>query len=105
MLQANAQLLDLSYKTVDASLLVNPGRSASTFYSLDEKDLPKTLIGDELRFKQILINLVKNAIKFTRKRNGFVHILVGYDATCDRLIVVVADSGVGITQEEMPLLC
>lgn len=42
----------------------------------NENDLPR-VVGDERRFKQILINLVKNALKFTIK--GQIVIKASYD--------------------------
>ena len=45
--------------------------------SQDQEDLPAVLIGDERRLKQVLINLIKNAKKFTNK--GKIEIKVGYD--------------------------
>ena len=51
-----------------------------------------------MRLKQILINLVKNALKFTQ--NGFIRIMVSYDKANEYLIVHVSDTGKGIKAEE-----
>lgn len=53
------------------------------------------LQGDEVRFQQIFINVVRNAIRFTR--HGSVLILVSFDD--DFLTVQVADNGQGIAAE------
>ena len=47
--------------------------------------LPEVLIGDEVRLKQILINLCKNGLKFTRK--GAVQILASYDMSRSMLVI------------------
>lgn len=57
------------------------------------------MIGDQLRLKQVLINLVKNALKFTKY--GTVKILVSYDQVSEMLKVIVIDSGKGIEKDEM----
>ncbi len=63
-------------------------------------DLPELLSGDPVRFKQILINLISNAIKFTEtgwvKVNLKLKALNGDDAT---LHCSVADTGIGISDE------
>ena len=61
--------------------------------------LPK-LDGDGRRFKQVLMNLVKNALKFTTQ--GFVSIKASY--MNGLLVVNVEDTGAGITREDMPKL-
>ena len=63
---------------------------------------PNTIIGDEMRLKQILINLVKNALKFTRR--GVVKILLAFDRPTCMLWLSVIDSGCGIREEEKPRL-
>ena len=98
--QAEMQGIEFSFKTVEASILAKPELCAKSFKTLVKKELPEYLMGDELRLKQILINLIKNAIKFTR--SGYVRVMAGFDEINDRLVVVVADSGLGITREEMP---
>ena len=67
----------------------------------NENNLPR-VIGDERRFKQILINLVKNALKFTIK--GQIVIKASYDYEYERLIVHVVDSGAGIAKEDFSML-
>ena len=46
---------------------------------LREGALPETLAGDSLRLNQIMINLVKNAMKFANNAGGFIVIYVAFD--------------------------
>ena len=65
----------------------------------DEKKLElPLLIGDEVRLKQVLINLTKNAIKFTPK--GSVKIKAAYNDEQGVLEVKITDTGVGIAKED-----
>jgi cell cycle sensor histidine kinase DivJ len=61
------------------------------------EDLPD-ITGDPRAFKQILLNLVSNAIKFT-ERGGAVTVSAGVEGS--RLVVRVADNGVGISAEDL----
>jgi cell cycle sensor histidine kinase DivJ len=60
-------------------------------------DLPE-MIGDLRAFKQIVLNLVSNAIKFT-ERGGAVTASAGVEGA--RLVLRVADTGVGIAAEDL----
>jgi two-component system sensor histidine kinase EvgS len=72
---------------------------------LDPRINTEVLI-DPLRFKQILSNLISNAIKFTEQ--GQVRISLQTDASPDpqqlRLHVLIQDSGIGISQEDQQRL-
>ncbi len=61
-----------------------------------EPSLPRELIGDERRLRQIVINLIGNAIKFTRAGSVSVNFL---QPTKDYWEIQVADTGTGITKE------
>lgn len=70
-----------------------------------EPDVPQTVKIDASKFRQIFVNLVGNATKFTEK--GFVHVHVKYVVfpSADRhLRVEVIDSGPGITKTEQARL-
>lgn len=68
-----------------------------------ESDLPRAFVGDELRLRQVLINLLNNAVKFTD--HGRIGVSVKPVAQLDegnwRLRFQVQDTGIGIRQEEL----
>jgi len=59
------------------------------------------VIVDRLRFKQALINLCSNAIKFTPP-GGSVHICA-YQSADDNFVLAVRDTGIGMSPEQIPL--
>lgn len=68
-------------------------------------DVPETVQGDPFRLKQILINLINNAIKFTKK--GFVRVSVSFVRKTGKKDVIrfeVRDTGIGISPENQKKL-
>ncbi|MCR5773963.1 MAG: DegV family EDD domain-containing protein [Lachnospiraceae bacterium] len=68
-------------------------------------DLPSELYGDEMRIKQILINLLNNAVKYTKKGSVTLSVQCGEvkEGTV-RIIYSVTDTGMGIRKEHIPHL-
>ena len=69
-----------------------------------DENLPGRLLGDELRIKQMLNNLLSNAFKYTKR--GRVTWSVGYEWQGHTFFLVfkISDTGIGIRQEDMGLL-
>jgi len=65
-------------------------------------NLPEWVQSDAIRIRQILINLVGNAIKFTEQ--GSVRISLGYRSTDATLRVEITDTGIGISEREQARL-
>ena len=68
-------------------------------------DLPRCLHGDSLRLRQIISNLLANAIKFTA--SGFVRLHAEAHALPSgkvRLDIAVSDSGIGMREDDLPRL-
>ncbi len=62
---------------------------------------PAPIEGNATALEQILTNLVKNAINYTPKdQNGSVRVLIEQD-TDGRILVTVADTGIGIAQKDL----
>jgi signal transduction histidine kinase/ActR/RegA family two-component response regulator len=66
--------------------------------------LPEMRIGDDLRIRQVMMNLVDNAIKFTHAGSVRLHITAEGQADKQVLKFVVQDTGQGIKKEVIPQL-
>ncbi|HOJ62793.1 MAG TPA: transporter substrate-binding domain-containing protein [Spirochaetota bacterium] len=62
-----------------------------------DKDIPRVIFSDRIRIKQVIINLIGNAFKFTKK--GYVNVRVKKNN--DKLSISVTDSGIGIAKEDL----
>lgn len=69
-----------------------------------DSSMPPVLYGDYVRIKQIIINLLTNAVKYTQK--GFIEFKVDtvIQGEICRLIISVEDTGIGIKQEDISKL-
>jgi PAS domain S-box-containing protein len=96
---------DLKLIDVDALLAeIEPGvnpqlEEARLTYACRPCEQPLTVRADRRRAAQVLLNLVSNAIKFTPPGG---HIEVGAEAADDSVIISVSDTGVGISEEDLP---
>lgn len=65
-------------------------------------DVPRHLMGDNIRIQQVIMNLANNAVKFTKE--GCVYLSIDYEKTSEKEIllkVFVEDTGIGIKKEDM----
>jgi len=71
-----------------------------------DENIPAYLLGDELRIKQILNNLLSNAFKYTEE--GIVKMLIKMEANENPdfifLILTISDTGPGMTKEQVGML-
>ena len=69
------------------------------------KQLPMKLCGDEVRIREILINILNNAVKYTQA--GSVSLYVGADEITGNITTItikVADTGIGISENNKDLI-
>ena len=78
------------------------GKGLELIYEID-RDVPELINGDNLRLKQILINLINNAVKFTSEGEVFLKIyLISKDPLSNRVTLgfQVTDTGIGIPKHK-----
>jgi len=75
------------------------------FYINADENLPSELFGDEIRIKQVVTNILTNAVKYTEK--GSVTLTVTFSVTGEnkiKLFFSVNDTGIGIKEEDIKKL-
>lgn len=75
------------------------------FAFLMDEEVPKKIISDPLRLKQIIINLVSNAIKFTERGEVIIHVTVDKKFQQSSLLrVSVSDTGIGLSLNDQQFI-
>ncbi|MFL9841614.1 CHASE domain-containing protein [Sphingomonas sp. ST-64] len=94
-----SEAIDMSELANSAMRMLLPSlRQREVFLELQiDPALPDRVIGDKLRLRQVLLNLLGNAAKFTER--GFIRLEVRRQGA--RMRFAVADSGVGIPRERL----
>jgi len=105
--------LAIETETFDAGMLIDEALSVVTLKARDkglslralwESDVPRTFTSDPHRVRQVLVNLLGNAVKFTERGHVQVSARIFLDAGCPTLEVTVSDSGVGMNDEQKRFL-
>lgn len=88
------------------SMMLPSSRNKQLDFSLTiDPNLPKYVVGDRVRAQRILMNLIANAIKFTKK--GYVKIDAKVAGTRDKHIIVsfvIQDTGIGIPADKQGII-
>ena len=95
---------DLALEVSDTALMIN-SRAATKgidFIVDVDENIPRVLYGDNSRIRQVVINILSNAVKYTQE--GAITLTLSYEKINDEEInlrVSVADTGIGIKEEDM----
>jgi len=94
--------LDTALNKIYDMMNVKAEEKKQTLSLMIDKKLPEYVVSDELRFSQVVANLVSNAVKFTDE-GGKIDIgvrLAGGDGGECVIMVEVKDNGIGLTEEQ-----
>ena len=100
--QAQVRMSRVNLKALVQDVLTQFELRASTKGVALNTDLPGTLPdarGDEQRIRQVLVNLLDNAVKFTEKGG---RVTISAEASGSNAVVRVSDTGIGIPREHLP---
>jgi len=98
------ELRDLAAETLKPLVLAAEAKGLELIFDI-APEVPDAIVGDPLRLRQVITNLVGNAIKFTE--HGHVLLEIREDrhgATGTMLHFSVSDTGVGIPRDKQPLI-
>ena len=104
LVETEYSLKGMIESTIDM-LRINASQKGLTLKCSMDESLPAVLGGDEKRIRQILINIINNGLKFTKR--GFVEVTVTGEKKNKNtltLCVDVKDTGIGIKKEDLDII-
>ncbi len=101
-LQLNPEMVDLR-KVLESSatMIREQCRAADLTFELDYPNMPLLVFGEAAKLRQVLLNLMSNAVKFTQAR-GRVSV-TAREIDDEHLEIRVTDTGIGIAPEDIPI--
>jgi PAS domain S-box-containing protein len=100
------KLDELIEETIDILTVKAFEKKLEILFRVD-RDIPSQFVGDPLRIRQVMVNLLGNAIKFTREGEIFISIQKDGDVYLKEnkkylnLAIIVKDTGIGIVKEKL----
>jgi two-component system sensor histidine kinase BarA len=91
----SCNIIDIVEDVIDLLAPIAYEKNLELFYYLD-KDVPHVVESDPIRLRQVLLNLVGNAVKFTLDGYVFLKIEPEPDASSDTIRFTVSDTGIGL---------
>lgn len=85
---------------INMAMTMENGKKLELIVDCDA-NLPSNLLGDEQKFRRIVMNLLENAIKFTREGGVILRIKSRKEEYGINLLVNIKDSGIGMEQEDL----
>ena len=85
---------------INMALTLENGKKIELIVDCDA-NLPSNLVGDEQKIRRIVMNLLENAIKFTKEGGIVLRITSREEEYGINLIVNIKDSGIGMSREDM----
>ncbi len=111
--KAESGALEVSCKRINLGALMEDLQSAMNVRAASEgiplhfdwgPRVPKHVVADRIRLRQVLINLIGNALKFTDEGEVRVHTFLKSQGSSEYIAFAVRDTGIGIPAEKLPSL-
>ncbi len=94
-------------ETVDMAVAIISPRAQQKGLALsvtDERIIDHYLLGDQVRLRQVLLNLMSNAVKFSSRGTILVKVVCAQEGDASKVEIAVTDQGIGIPKEKQRIL-
>lgn len=103
MINSEYKLYSLFYDAISVMSARAQGKNLDLTFNYDES-LPSVLYGDEGHIRQILLNIISNAVKYTDEGSVDINLKGSIDEDYVCLEVAISDTGIGIREEDLDII-